>query len=153
MPGGKKLSVALCVGLLGLVTFLGGPADAQNSEAIKPFVLVIFDVSGSMGASTGQGSSSCGAADTRIDHAKCAIQQVVDAHSDIQFGMGRFRTTPNGASDCFLCEQNTAIDCSACNEGNSSNCSAAMSSADRFQLLVPFVEDANDSIKEWVNFN
>lgn len=153
MPWGKKLSVALCVGLLGLVTFLGGPADAQNSEAIKPFVLVIFDVSGSMGAATGQGSSSCGAADTRIDHAKCAIQQVVDAHSDIQFGMGRFRTTPDGASDCFLCEQNTAIDCVDCNEGNGSNCSAAMSSADRFQLLVPFVEDANDSIKEWVNFN
>ena len=106
MLWGNKLSVALCVGLLGLVTFSGGSAQAQ--EQIKPKVLLIFDTSGSMNSSTGQGSSSCGGADTRIDHAKCAIQQVVDAHADIQFSMGRFRPDePAGAPSCSNCQENS----------------------------------------------
>jgi len=138
---------------LGLVIFSPGQARAQDGSAIKPFVLVVFDVSGSMTASTGQGTSSCGGGDTRIDHAKCAIQQVVDAHADIQFGMGRFRTTPTTGDSCFLCEQDTAIDCNSCDTGNGNNCSATMSSPDRFQLLVPFVPTANNAMKEWTNFN
>ncbi len=151
-----KLIVAFALGLITLGTFSPKSADAQ--EQIKPYVLVIFDISGSMSGSTGQGPSSCGAGDTRIDHAKCAIQQVVDAHAEIQFGMGRFRATPDGSDNCGACEDGTAIDCSACNGGFGINgdppvCDENMRDPDRFQLLVPFVEDANDAIHEWVNFD
>ena len=103
-----KLNLAFAAGLLCLTTFLG-ESKAQE-EQIKPYVLVIFDISGSMDASTGQGPSSCGGEDTRIDHAKCAVQQVVDAYADIQFGMGRFRAGGN----CTTCVDDDAIDCSAC---------------------------------------
>lgn len=151
MQRGHKLIVALAFGLIGLVGFCSPEAQAQ--EQIKPYVLVIFDISGSMSGATGNGPSSCGGADTRIDHAKCAIQQVVDAHADIQFGMGRFRSTPNASDNCAACEGNTAINCSSCNGSPAGTCTATMDSPDRFQLLVPFVEDANDAINEWVNFN
>ena len=143
----KKLNVAFAAGLLCLTTFLG-EGRAQD-EQIKPYVLVIFDISGSMNSSTGQGPSSCGGEDTLIDHAKCAIQQVVDAYADIQFGMGRFRAGGN----CTTCVDDDAIDCSACNGSGSAACTATMDSPDRFQLLVPFVEDSNDAIRQWVNFD
>ena len=146
-----KLIVAFAIGLIALGTF--SAKDAQAQEQIKPYVLVIFDFSGSMDGATGNGTSSCGGADQRIDHAKCAIQQVVDAHADIQFGMGRFRATPDGSDSCGACEDGTAIDCSACNGSGGAGCTANMRDPDRFQLLVPFVEDANDAINEWVNFD
>ncbi len=144
-----KLNVAFAVGLLCLVTFLESNASAQSEDQIKPYVLVIFDISGSMDSATGQGPSSCGGEDTRIDHAKCAIQQVMDAYADIQFGMGRFRA----GGSCDACVDGDAIDCSSCFGDPAGTCDANMDSPDRFQLLVPFVEDSNDFIREWVNFD
>lgn len=152
MLWGEKLNLGLTMGLIALGTFWARPLAAQ--EQIKPKVLLIFDTSGSMSDSTGQGPPTCGGSDELLNHAKCAIQQVMDAHADISFAMGRFRSdnppdSPSCTSDCT----ESGFTCSACNEGSGSGCTAAMSSANRFQLLVPFVEDANDAIREWVDFD
>ncbi len=82
------------VGIAALVTLLAQPASA--GEPLKPFVVLILDTSGSMHASTGSGPPSCGGSDSRINHATCAINRIVNSYGDMVFAMGRFRETTAG---------------------------------------------------------
>jgi len=144
----------LRVGLALLLSFAYSvpAARAQTSEPLKPYIVLIVDVSGSMAGATGSGPPSCGGEDTRLDHAKCAISNLTNAYGDIVLALARFRedsTDTNCGDGCAL----TGIDCSACNEGTGAGCTAAMRSADRFELLVP-LEDTSvrrNQILAWNN--
>jgi hypothetical protein len=72
-------------------------ADAAN-DVLKPYVVLILDTSGSMLISTGSGPTSCGKQDNRINHAVCAINNIVNSYGDMVFSLARFRenTATNG---------------------------------------------------------
>jgi hypothetical protein len=61
-------------------------ADAAN-DVLKPYVVMILDTSGSMGAATGSGPTSCGKRDTRINHAVCAINSIVNSYGEMVFSL------------------------------------------------------------------
>ncbi len=84
----SALGVAIAL-TLGFVS--SSPAAAQ-SAAIKPYFVVVFDDSGSMGSSTGGGTNSCGESQTRLNDAKCALTNVVDAFGDVIFNLVTFKT-------------------------------------------------------------
>ena len=82
----RKLIAWLGVATLFVLT---SSAHAQG-EILKPYVVLILDTSGSMTAATGAGPTSCGKADSRINHAVCAINNIVNSYGDMVFGLARF---------------------------------------------------------------
>ncbi|MBS1124890.1 MAG: Tryptophan synthase alpha chain, partial [Deltaproteobacteria bacterium] len=91
----KKLCAWLGVATLAV---LASSTPAHAGDPLKPYVVFAFDTSGSMGSSTGSGSPSCGGADTRLNHARCAITRIVDSYGDMVFALGRFRSTMGGTT-------------------------------------------------------
>ncbi|HEY3352399.1 MAG TPA: MopE-related protein [Polyangia bacterium] len=132
------------------VLVLAGGVQAQRAAAqtiVKPYFLVIVDVSGSMdGATTGSGNNSCGQARTKINDAKCVLSKLVNSYGDAVFGLARFKQTCSGT-----CTWGPSIDCTGCNN-NGSGCPAAGATADRGEILVPIVEDNQARILKWVDF-
>ena len=52
--------VALAIGLIWLVSFWPGPAWGQVSEQVKPRILLVVDISGSMASNVdGPAAESC----------------------------------------------------------------------------------------------
>lgn len=96
---------------LGVTTLcvLTSTASAQN-DVLKPYVVLILDTSGSMATATGSGPTSCGRQDQRINHAVCAINQIVNSYGDMVFSFGRFRETTAGSTG------NTTVTCDS--DGN-----------------------------------
>ncbi len=85
------------LGVLAVAAFVSVLArPAYAGDPLKPFVVLILDTSGSMAQSTGSGAPSCGGTDTRLNHAKCAINNIVNSFGDMEFALGRFRETTNG---------------------------------------------------------
>src|SRR5262245_12439578 len=102
--------------------------DAGNGTALKPYVTLILDTSGSMvdtaqGNPTGFGPPTCGAhcsttvgtlcttnsdcpgtetcvppVDNKLDHAKCAIENIANSYGDIVFSLARFRNVTSGTT-------------------------------------------------------
>lgn len=66
---------------------------AYAGEPLKPYVLMVVDTSGSMDSATSAGPPSCGGADTRLNHAKCAINKLSNSYGDMVLALGRFRHT------------------------------------------------------------
>jgi MYXO-CTERM domain-containing protein len=93
-----KLFAWLGVAMLVMVC----ASSAYAGDPLKPYVVLILDTSGSMNAPTGSGPPSCGGTDTRIEHATCAINRIVNSYGDMVFALGRFRETTNGtfATSC-----------------------------------------------------
>lgn len=169
-----KFIVALAIGLIAVGTFSEPPgAEAQVSEQVKPRILLVVDISGSMNNNVaGPVGESCSGGFTRFDHAKCAIQRLVEVNGDIDFALSEFRKnaisgdcstgcTDSGAecyaandtnlnsNDCFF---DGSVNCEPCNEGNGDNCTSEMNSPDQFQLLVPFTDTSATDIGSWVDF-
>lgn len=143
---------ALLGGLASLLVALSAQstATAQTSEPLKPYILFIADVSGSMAEATNHGSPSCAPGDTRLNHLKCALGNIVNGYGDMVMGLGRYRQTTtdtNPTTGCYT----QGVDCEACNS-NSANCTPAMGSGDRFELLVPLVDANQSDLLEWVDF-
>ncbi len=103
----KRCAWLALVALMSL--FTPRPAAAQSSEPLKPYVVMILDTSGSMDAATGAGPPSCGGLDNRLNHAKCAINRIVNSYGDMVFALSRFRETPSG-SFATSCDANGDID-------------------------------------------
>ena len=149
-----------CILPAGLVVILAlvlssRPASAQLGEPVKPYIVFIMDVSGSMDAETGSGPPSCGGVDTRFDHAKCAVANITNSYGDVVLALARFRetsTVTTCANGCDDGEEIFGAACSACNETTGAGCTATMSSSDRFEILVPLVDENQDDIIEWVDF-
>jgi hypothetical protein len=131
-----KLSAWLLLAALVIVA----PPDARAGDPLKPYVVLALDTSGSMGTSTGAGPTSCGGGDTRLEHAKCAINNIVNSYGDMVFALGRFRMTMSG----------TYPGCSTSGAGTtgSSTCNAT---ANMFELLTPLVDGNNDLAAVWTD--
>lgn len=90
---------------------LTSTASAQN-DVLKPYVVLILDTSGSMNIATGSGPTSCGRQDQRINHAVCAINNIVNSYGDMVFSFARFRESTNGSSG------NTTVTCDSNGDQN-----------------------------------
>ncbi|MBL9020464.1 MAG: hypothetical protein JNL83_40140 [Myxococcales bacterium] len=149
-----------------LVTF--ATSNAWAGDPLKPYVVMILDTSGSMTSSTGAGSPSCGGPDNRLNHARCAINKIVNSYGDMVFALGRFRETAggtftntcdaNGDADGGGTDQCTTvgIGCSACNCNAATgacggSCTAAMSSDARSEMLTGLVDGGNNAAAAWVD--
>src|SRR5678815_3971664 len=86
------------LGVATLIVLARTPDVRAANDPLKPFVVLAFDTSGSMATATGSGSPSCGGADTRLNHARCAISKIVQSYGDMVFGFGRFRTVMGGTT-------------------------------------------------------
>ncbi len=89
------------LGVATLFALSTSSAHAQN-DVLKPYVVLILDTSGSMLVSTGSGPTSCGKQDNRLNHAVCAINNIVNSYGDMVFSLARFReqTTGTYATSC-----------------------------------------------------
>src|SRR5688500_11224277 len=102
----RKLFAWLGVAMLVVVC---GSSPAYAGDPLKPYVVLILDTSGSMDAPTGSGPPSCGGTDTRIEHATCAINRIVNSYGDMVFALGRFREQ-TGGTFTNSCDANHDLD-------------------------------------------
>jgi Putative metal-binding motif len=148
---GKSISWAATLLLLCLVPL----RSAYAGDPLKPYVVLILDTSGSMDSSTNSGPPSCGGSDSKLNHAKCAINQIANSYGDMVLGLARFRETPVGTygtsctGDCSM----SGINCSACDEATGTGCTSAMSSDNLFELLTPLVDGNNGDTSRWTDFS
>jgi hypothetical protein len=132
------------LGMATLSVLWSATAHAQGT-ALKPYVVLVLDTSGSMGGATGSGPPSCGGTDTKLDHARCAINNIANSYGDIVFGLGEFRSShvTGGAGTCGL------------NTGAPTDCDMAQTGCtttdERFELLTPLVDGNNASAARWTD--
>ncbi|MGE3547960.1 MAG: VWA domain-containing protein, partial [Kofleriaceae bacterium] len=117
------------------LTALFASSTAWAGDPLKPYVVLMVDTSGSMNSATGSGPPSCGGSDTRLNHARCAINRIVNSYGDMVFALGRFRMTNSGtySSSCTADCSSSGIYCGSCdcndrveNCGLDSDCTAAL---------------------------
>ncbi len=122
-------------------------AHAQASEPLKPYVVFILDTSGSMvpgnnnPGTTGSGPTTCGSPDTKLNHAKCAINNIANSYGDMVFALGRFRMSMSGTTTASTFPTGCASDQSACS-----------SEDDKFELLTSLVDGQNSLAASWTSF-
>lgn len=122
------------------VFLIVGTARAQVGQTVKPNVLLVVDVSGSMdGDVPGSVPESCSGGTQLIDHARCAIQSFVNAYGDVTFGLAKFDQVTSDM-DCL----------DGCNMGT--QCSMGGDSPDRLNVAVPLDGENQADILEWVDF-
>ncbi len=123
--------------MLGL---LATPNTARAGDPLKPYVVLVLDVSGSMDGATGSGPPSCGGVDSKLDHARCAIRKIVNSYGDMVFGLGRFRMAMSGTTTANTFPAGCSSTQTTCN-----------ATSDAFELLTPLVDGNNDAADAWVN--
>jgi uncharacterized protein (TIGR03382 family) len=116
------------------------PTEARAGDPLKPYVVLALDTSGSMGGATGSGPPSCGGADTRLNHARCAINRIVNSYGDMVFALGRFRMADSG----------TYPSCTSTGAGTAGT-ATCNGTADMFELLTPLVDGNNDLAALWTD--
>ena len=113
----RRLAAGFVVALTYLIPLIQLPT-AHAGDPLKPYVVFILDSSGSMGTVTNAGPTSCGTSDTRLNHAKCAINKISNSYGDMVLALGRFKQTPTGTfatsctADCAVTGACTADDTS-----------------------------------------
>ncbi len=146
----------LLVAAAGLIAALP-MARAQAQSAVGPYFMVIVDNSGSMTAGTGSGNNSCGRSRTRINDARCVLQQVVNGYGDVTFGLERYSVTQSGTCSA-TCGGSTCgcassvLDCGGC-ENDGDGCPSSGSTAAQGQVLVPIAAGNEQHILRWVDFS
>jgi Putative metal-binding motif len=158
----RKLCAWLGAATLLLVCSI---ASGDSGTALKPYVTLILDTSGSMSEATGFGSPTCGAhcsthtntlctttancpvsetcvapPDQKFFHAKCAIGNIANSYGDIVFALARYRANLGGAVSGEFPAGCTAAP---------PTCNAA---DNQFQLLSSLVDGGNSAAASWVNF-
>jgi len=135
-----------------MVAFASAPARAQANEPLKPYVVFAFDTSGSMSAATGSGPPSCGGTDTRLNHARCAINNIVNSYGEMVFALGHFRSTKGGVvtppfpGGC--CWRGPDV-------GAGGGCAAGPvcnATSDMFEMVIGLVDGQNSSAELWTDF-
>jgi len=117
-----------------LVAVLGSSAAAQQSTVIKPDFMLVVDTSGSMNNNVaGAVTDSCGFGTTRLSHAKCVLNKLVNGTGDARWGLGRFNRPCSGGGGCT---------------NNGGTCDATSASGD---ILVAIGDETADLITTWVN--
>ncbi|NVB83127.1 MAG: hypothetical protein HOV81_32415 [Kofleriaceae bacterium] len=145
---------------LGVVTcVLVFARTAQAEDVLKPYVFMILDTSGSMiltstGNPTGAGPPTCGGVDNKLDHAKCAINKIVNSYGDMVFGLSRFRATMGGTTTNFptgCCIAGSSIGANgSCGAGP--NCGGGNTADHTLQILSPLVNGGNANAAKFTNF-
>ncbi len=97
--------------LLALATLaFSGAGHAQDCLSLdpgdwplpaRPYFMIAYDSSYSMGDTVAGPSSSCGYGNRRVDHARCAAYNTVKAFGGVSFGLAQFATEMSGCDDCF----------------------------------------------------
>ena len=123
------------------LTMLFATSNAWAGDPLKPYVVLVLDTSGSMGQATGSGPPSCGGTDTKLNHARCAIDRIVNSYGDMVFALGRFRMTMSGATTAATFPTGCATGQNECSTDE-----------DRFELLTPLVDGANNFAALWTDF-
>src|SRR4051812_34056905 len=128
---------------LGVAALMGifASSTAHAGDPLKPYVVLVLDTSGSMTDPTGSGPPSCGGADNKLNHARCAINKIVNSYGDIVFALGRFRMAQSGNTTA-----NTFP--TGCSQAQN-ECST---DEDRFELLTPLLDGQNGAAAKWTNF-
>jgi uncharacterized protein (TIGR03382 family) len=132
----RKLFAWLGVATLFVLT--SSSARAEN-DVLKPYVVMILDTSGSMLSATSSGPTSCGDTDSRINHAVCAINNIVNSYGDMVFALGRFREATSGT---FA----TSCDANNDSDGNVNNSIANPGGGDQCNTQGPYCGECNPSI-------
>ncbi len=143
------------LGLAALLISAWGvaPARAATPQTVKPYIVLILDVSGSMGQATGFGPPSCSTTDTKMDHAKCAIQKIANTYGEMVLALARFRVkagADNVCNDANGCSTATAANCNC--DPNTGTGTCFTPTGDDFEVLVPIVANNQPSILTWTNF-
>src|SRR4051812_1730372 len=81
---------------LGVATLFVLTSSAHAQDVLKPYVVLMLDTSGSMNTVTNAGPPTCGGRDNRLNHARCAINRIVNSYGDMVFALGRFRMSSGG---------------------------------------------------------
>jgi len=84
------------LGVATLVVLWSVSAHAGQNDVLKPYVVLILDTSGSMLDPTNSGPPSCGGPDSKLNHARCAINNIVNSYGDMVFAFARFREQTAG---------------------------------------------------------
>jgi len=94
-------------------------------------------------STTGAGSPSCGGPDTRLNHAKCAINKIVNSYGDMTFALARYpRQTMDGTTTA-------ATFPTGCTLSVPDGCKGA--DDDQFELLTALVDGGNDASAKWTD--
>ena len=133
-PPARPAALAV-LALLGLLTTRAG---AQ--EPLKPYVVLQLDTSSSMQTATGFGPPSCvGTIDSRLHHAKCAINNIANSSGDMVIGLARFRQTTTDVNPADGCTM-------------AAGCPAAANRDIAFEALVGLVDGNNADLARWTDF-
>ncbi|HVK71903.1 MAG TPA: MopE-related protein [Kofleriaceae bacterium] len=143
------------LGVAALALVCGLSARANAGDPLKPYVFLVVDTSGSMtdsDSSTGFGPPSCsGTVDNRLDHAKCAVNNIANSYGDMVLGLGRFRGTSTDTNPSNGCTM-TGASCSGCSTSSGSGCTTAMSADYRLEVLAGLVDGGNSTVARWTDF-
>ena len=148
-----------------------------SDSAIKPYIMLLLDNSGSMDSPTVAGASppanSCGRERSRMSDAKCVITDVVSTYGEAVFGLGRYKVNCGGAynpgtcpachegsspaNTCpVTCEPNScachSLDCSGCDTALGTGCPMGGASSDLGEVVSPVAEDNQPDLLRWVNY-
>lgn len=155
---GKSIGVRVAIAGLAALAMLLCLAPLRRAHAgdpLKPYVVLVLDTSGSMDGTTNSGPPSCGGTDTKLNHAKCAINQIANSYGDMVLGLARFRETVTGnySNDCAANCASVGVSCGGCNTSTGAGCTAAMSADNLFELLTPLVDGNNGDTGRWTDFS
>src|SRR5688572_19407006 len=131
----------LCAWLALAMLAIAPIPDARAGDPLKPYVVLALDTSGSMVTNaTGMGPPSCGGVDTRLSHAVCAINNIVNSYGDMVFALAHFRMTMGGTLPMCTLGGPGAPGSSTCN-----------GSADMIEVLTPLVDGNNELAAVWTD--
>src|SRR5688572_8252199 len=71
---------------------------AAQATQVKPWFLVVFDTSGSMGDAVPP--NSCGYTADKMGAARCAMRNIVDSIGDAEFGLLQFAQDNDASPSC-----------------------------------------------------
>jgi hypothetical protein len=128
------------LGVATLSVLWSATAHAQGST-LKPYVVLALDTSGSMSGPTNSGPPSCGGADTKLDHARCAINNIANSYGDMVFALAEFRSSHTGTV-AGTCPGGCAMAQTGCTITD-----------ERFELLTPLVDGNNADAARWTDFS
>jgi hypothetical protein len=139
---------------IAALAVIASPDRAHAGDPLKPYVVLVFDTSGSMddgGSATGFGPPSCGGNDTRLDHARCAVSKIVNSYGDMVFALTRFRTT---MTNSITAGQQFPSGCGVAGAGTAGALPGTCTHLDdALEVLTPLVDGNNDEANKWVNFS
>ena len=150
----RRSVAGLGLAALAVVGMTGGPSSAGvPGTTLKPYIVFLLDVSGSMADATNFGPPSCSTSDTKMDHAKCAIQKIANSYGDMVLALARFRihaTTSPADNDCSNGCSWAGVSCNCDPTTGSGTCFTP--TGDDFEVLAPLLDNNQSTLIPWVDF-